>query len=123
MAILDFRRPHLLRNDLEYETALAEVEHLMEEAPAVGTPAYERLEFLSVLVEAYEDEEFPIDAPTPQALVELALELKGLQRSDLYDVMGGKSRVSEFFGGKRELSMNQVRALRDVLGVPADLLI
>lgn len=123
MATLDFRRPHLLRNDLEYETALAEVERLMGEEPAVGTPAYERLEFLSVLVEAYEDEEFPIEAPTAQAVVELALEQKGLERSDLYDVMGGKSRVSEFFAGKRELSMNQVRALRDVLGIPADLLI
>lgn len=55
--------------------------------------------------------------------MELALEQKGLERSDLYDVMGGKSRVSEFFAGKRDLSMNQVRALRDVLGIPADLLI
>lgn len=123
MATLDFRRPHLLRNDLEYEAALAEVERLMEEEPPVGTPAYERLEFLAVLVEAYEDEEVPISAPTPQAIVEFALEQKGLERSDLYDVMGGKSRVSEFFAGKRELSMNQVRALRDVLGIPADLLV
>ena len=66
---------------------------------------------------------FPIDQPTPQAIVEFMLEQKGMSRADLADVMGGKSRVSEFFGGKRELSVNQVRALRETLGVPADLLI
>ena len=65
MAGLDFRRPHLLRDDLEYETALAEIEQLMERASAPGTPDYERLEFLSVLVERYEEEEFPMDSPTP----------------------------------------------------------
>jgi HTH-type transcriptional regulator / antitoxin HigA len=123
MARLDFRRPHLLRNDVEYEAALAEVEALMAADDAPGTPGYERLEFLSVLVEQYEDEEFPTDAPNAQAVVDFALEQKGLERSDLYDVMGGKSRVSEFFAGKRDLSMNQVRALREVLGIPADLLI
>jgi HTH-type transcriptional regulator / antitoxin HigA len=123
MARLDFRHPHLLRNDVEYEAALTEVEELMAADAAPGTPRYERLEFLSVLVEQYEDEEFPMDAPSTQAVVEFALEQKGLERSDLYDVMGGKSRVSEFFAGKRELSMNQVRALREVLGIPADLLI
>jgi HTH-type transcriptional regulator/antitoxin HigA len=123
MPKLDFRRPHLLRNDLEYEAALSEIEALLEADPARGTPEYERLEFLSVLAEQYEDEDSPLHAPTPQALVELALELKGLTRGDLNDVMGGKSRVSEFLSGKRELSMTQVRALRDVLGIPADLLI
>ena len=123
MPKLDFRRPHLLRNDLEYEAALAEIEALLEADPAPGTPEYDRLEFLSVLAEQYEDDDAPFQAPTPQALVDLALELKGLTRGDLNDVMGGKSRVSEFFSGKRELSMTQVRALRDVLGIPADLLI
>lgn len=123
MAILDFRRPHLLRNDLEHEAALREIETLMDTDPAAGTPEYERLEFLSVLVEAYEDEEFPISEPDPRALVDLVLEQKGLGRADLHDIMGGKSRVSEFFSGKRDLSTGQVRALRDVLGIPADLLI
>jgi antitoxin component HigA of HigAB toxin-antitoxin module len=37
--------------------------------------------------------------------------------------MGGKARVSEFFAGKRRLSIEQVRALRDALGIPADLLV
>lgn len=121
--VLDFRRPHLLRNDVEYEAALKEVEALMEKELAPGTPDYERLEFLSVLIEEYEEAEFPIGQPSPQAVVDVMLEQRGMSRADLADVMGGKSRVSEFFADKRELSINQVRALREVLNVPADLLI
>jgi HTH-type transcriptional regulator/antitoxin HigA len=51
------------------------------------------------------------------------LEQKGLDRSDLDDVMGGKSRVSEFLNGKRELSKSQVEGLRRLLGIPADVLL
>jgi HTH-type transcriptional regulator/antitoxin HigA len=51
------------------------------------------------------------------------LEQKGMTRGDLAEIMGGKSRVSEFFAGKRELSVNQIKALREKLGIPADLLI
>lgn len=36
-----------------------------------------------------------------------------MQRADLADAMGGGSRVSDFFKGKRELSKNQARALHD----------
>ena len=122
--ILDFRKPHLLRNDMEYEAAIAEIERLMERGElAPGTPDYERLEFLSVLVEEYEETEFPVGRATPQAVVDFMLEQKGMTRADLNDIMGGKSRVSEFFSEKRDLSVNQVRALRDALGIPADLLI
>lgn len=120
---LDFRRPHLLRNDVEYEAALSQVEALMERELAPGTPDHERLEFLAVLIERYEEEGFPIDQPTPQAVVDFMLEQRRMSRADLVDLMGGRSRVSEFFAGKRELSINQVRALREVLSIPADLLI
>ncbi len=120
---LDFRKPHLLRDRYEYETAIQEIEGLLESNPKRGTAEYDRLEFLSVLVELYEREAFPIEYPTPQAAVDFMLEQKGMSRADLAEVMGGKSRVSEFFGGKRDLSVNQVRALREALGVPADLLI
>jgi Predicted transcription regulator containing HTH domain len=46
-----------------------------------------------------------------------------MSRADLATIMGGKSRVSEFLNGKRSLSIKQVRALRERLGIPADRLI
>jgi len=122
-ALLDFSKPHVLRSEEEYEAAVAEIERLLDEDVALGSEGYDRLEFLSVLVEHYEDERYPMEAVTPQQAVVFMLEQKGLDRSDLDDVMGGKSRVSEFLNGKRKLSKSQVRGLRSLLGIPADLLL
>jgi HTH-type transcriptional regulator/antitoxin HigA len=123
--LLDFSKPHVLRNAKEYRAAVSEIDRLLDTDPKRGTPDYERLEFLSVLVEAYENEHDPLDETggSPQSVVEFMLEQRGLTRADLRDAMGGKARVSEFFAGKRRLSIEQIRALRDLLHIPADLLI
>lgn len=122
---LDFTIPHVLRNAREYKAAVVEIDRLVDAGADDRTrESEERLEFLSLLVEAYEEEHYPRDASgTPQGAVSFMLEQKGLTRTDLAPLMGGKARVSEFFAGKRRLSIEQVRALRDRLGIPADLLI
>ncbi len=121
--VLDVPRPHVLRTEQEYESAIAEIERLLDEGSEEGTEAYDRLELLSVLVEHYEEERYPMGSVTPQEAVSFMLEQKGMSRADLDDVMGGKSRVSEFFSGKRELSKSQVEVLRRMLGIPADILL
>ena len=50
-----------IRSEAEYDTSLAEVDALMGAAP--DTPEGGRLEVLSVLIEAYEAEHWPIAAP------------------------------------------------------------
>lgn len=60
---------------------------------------------------------------TPQEAVAFMLDQKGMTRAELADIMGGRSRVSDFFNGKRGLSTGQVKALRNLLGIPADLLL
>jgi HTH-type transcriptional regulator/antitoxin HigA len=123
--VLDFSTPHLLRNAKEYKAAVAEIDRLLDADLKRGSAEYERLEFLSVLVEAYEDEHDPFDETegTPQSVVEFMLEQKGMTRADLHELMGGKARVSEFLAGKRTLSINQVRVLNRELGIPVELLL
>jgi antitoxin component HigA of HigAB toxin-antitoxin module len=87
--LLDFSKPHVLRSEAEYNAAIAEIERLLDEDAERGSDGYDRLEFLSVLVEHYEDERYPMGAVTPQEAVTFMLEQKGLDRSDLDDVMGG----------------------------------
>jgi HTH-type transcriptional regulator/antitoxin HigA len=121
---LDFSTPHVLRNGREYNAAVGEVEQLLDAQPKKGTRDYERLEFLSVLIQAYEEKHVErLRDPTPQEIVDFMLEQKGLTRAELAEVMGGRSRVSDFFRGVRALSTSQIKALRELLGIPADLLL
>jgi HTH-type transcriptional regulator / antitoxin HigA len=123
-ARLDFRKPHVLRTPEEYEAAMAQIHDLLDQAVEPGTEDYERLEFLSVLAEAYEDAHTPEPRrASPQELVEFMLEQHGKTRADLAAVMGGKARVSQFLSGARRLSLAQVRGLRETLGLSADLLL
>lgn len=122
-ALLDFSKPHVLRSEAEYDAAIAEIGRLLDEEVESGSEGYERLEFLSVLVEHYEDEHYPMGTVTPQQAVTFMLEQKGMDRSDLDNVMGGKSRVSEFLNGKRDLSKSQVEGLKRLLGISADVLL
>ena len=122
--ILDFTKPHVLRNEEEYDCAVAEIDTLLDTDPQPGTEAYERLEFLSVLVQAYEDTHVPVyEQSTPQEVVNFMLEQKGLSRDDLTKWLGSSSQTAEFFEGSRSLSIEQIGALRAHLGIPADLLI
>jgi HTH-type transcriptional regulator / antitoxin HigA len=121
---LDFSTPHVLRTVKEYNAAVAEVDRLLDARPKKGSTEYDRLEFLSVLIAAYEDAHLPEPRnPTPQEAVDFFLEQHEMTRAELAPVMGGRSRVSDFFKGVRALSTSQMKALRELLGVPADLLL
>jgi HTH-type transcriptional regulator/antitoxin HigA len=121
---IELSTPHLLRTEEEYDAAVAEIDALLDQNVAPGTPAHDRLELLTVLVRAYDEDHYPFpDTATPQAVVDFLLEQQGMSRAALAPILGGRSRVSEFFGGKRRLSISQIQGLRQLLHVSADLLL
>ncbi len=120
---LDFSKPHVLRDEGEYEAAVARIDELLRLDVPDDSDEAEELFFLSVLVEEYEDREHPVEGADPATVVDFILEQRGMKRADLAETMGGASRVSDFFNGKRPLSRNQALRLRDLLGVPLDVLI
>lgn len=123
--VLDISSPHVLRTGAELEAAAAEIDRLLDGNPQPSTPEYDRLELLSLLVEDYESRNNPIDdgTLTPQDVVDFMLQQRGMTRAELAPLMGGRSRVSDFFNRRRALSRGQIQALREHLGIPADLLL
>jgi HTH-type transcriptional regulator/antitoxin HigA len=75
------------------------------------------------LIEAYERSRWPRTVPTLPDLLNYLMDQHGLSRNGLVPMLGTASRVSEVMNGKRELSMNMVRRLRDRFNISADLLI
>lgn len=124
MQTLDVGAIRAIRTKAEYEAALREAEQLVQLDPAARTDDGARLEGLALLIQAYEAAHFPVqDDVSPQDIVDFVLEQRDMTRTDLCDLMGGKSRVSEFFSGKRALSIEQVRALWQTLHIPPELLL
>jgi HTH-type transcriptional regulator/antitoxin HigA len=122
--LLDYTKPHVLRNEAEYTAAVQEIERLLDTDPPPHSEAHERLEFLSVLVQAYEDAHFPLEQiTTPQDVVEFMIEQKGLSHDDLAQWLGRESHMLAFLQGTSSLSLPQIERLREHLGIPADLLI
>jgi HTH-type transcriptional regulator/antitoxin HigA len=110
-----------IRSEADYEAALAEIEQLFEAEP--GTPAGDRLEVLTTLVEAYEEKHYPIPLPDPIEAIYYYLESRGLSRRDLEPYLGSRARVSEVLNRKRPLSLEMIRRLNNGLGIPAEVLI
>ena len=110
-----------IRSERDYDAALAEVETLM--TTRAGTPEGDRLDILTTLIQAYEAEHHPITAPDPIALIEFVMEQRGLDRSALQPILGGRGRVSEVLARKRPLTLAMIRRLHAGLGLPADALV
>ena len=83
----------------DHERALAAIDDLRDAKP--GTEALDTLEVLTVLVEAYEREAFPIGDPDPVQAIRFRMEQLGLDQAALGDLLGSRSRASEILRRKR----------------------
>ncbi len=110
-----------IKADADYQAALDEIESLFD--AKLGTPEGDRLEVLTILVEAYEDKHYSIPMPDPVAAIEYYMESRGLSRRDLEPYLGSRARVSEILNRRRPLSMEMIRRLHAGLGIPAEVLI
>ena len=99
----------------------ARVEELFTATP--GTAEGDELELLLLLIETYEEKEFPIGLPDPIEAVRFRMEQANLKQKDLVPIFGSKGKVSEVLNGKRDLSLTMIRKLVTELGIPAEVLL
>jgi len=112
-----------IRNESDYSWALKEIEAYFEDQPVPGTADADRFEVLASLIEAYEDKNWTIEAPTPVDAIRYALELKGEKQSRLGAILGSNSRASEIMNLKRPLTLAMIQKISVELPIPAEVLI
>ena len=110
-----------IKTKKDYAQAMERLEVLFDAKK--GTPEGDELEVLSILIEKYEDEHFPIGLPDPIEAIKFRMEQMGYNQVDLAKVVGLKSRASEILNKKRKLSLDMIRQLHDKLHIPTDVLI
>lgn len=109
-----------LRTPKDHAAALKEIERLWDKAE-MGTPAGDKFEVLSTLVDAYEREHFPIPAPDPIAAIRFRLDQKGLTNKALKPFIG--SKFSDVMNKRRRLNLPMIRKLHETLDIPVACLI
>ena len=110
-----------IRNETDYKDALERLELIFDAKR--GTKEGDELEILSILIDNYESEKFPIEMPDPIAAINFRMEQMGLKQKDLVEMIGFKSRVSEIMNKKRKLTLDMIRKLNSSLKIPTEILV
>lgn len=112
-----------IKTNKEHEDYLARAYELMQMDLEPNTIESDELEVLSILIEAYEKEHYPIEPPNPIDAILFRIDQLGMKKSELKKYFGSRSRVSEILNGKRKLSLSMIRKINAELGISAQTLI
>ncbi len=105
----------------DYEEALNRLEVIFDAKK--GTTDGDELEVLSMLIDNYENVNFPIELPDPIEAIKFRMEQMGYQQKDLANIVGLKSRASEILNRKRKLSLEMIRKIHESLNIPTEVLV
>ncbi|RAW92789.1 MULTISPECIES: helix-turn-helix domain-containing protein [unclassified Photorhabdus] len=112
-----------IRTEQDYQAALKAISPLFDNQPEIGTPEFDYMEVMVLLIEAYEAEHYHIDPPDPIEAIKFRMEQSGLTAKDLVPAIGKVNRVYEILNRKRNLTLPMVWNLHKMFGIPAESLI
>lgn len=116
-----------VRTNQQYEEALMKIEELLVKVGdnhSYDNPEFVMLDRLSELVASYEDKHYKIQTPSLLDVIKLRMYEMGLKQSDLAEKLGvPKSRISEYLGGKRDITMDIARKLHRKLNIDGDIIL
>lgn len=105
-----------IHTEADVEKAFARMEALRDAAS--GTSEADELEVLAILIEKYDEENYPIGPSDPIEAIKFKMEQQGLVARDLEPFIGSSGRVSEVLNRKRGLSLRMVTNLHHGLKIP-----
>lgn len=111
-SLLEKYQPKAIASESEYQKSLDAIARLMAKGEDLLSPEESTLlETLAILVESYEETEFPIPTSSPRNVLLHLMEVRSLKQVDLVKVIGSKGVVSEILSGKRAISKSQAKEL------------
>lgn len=118
--------PSVISNEKELERLTEEVNRLLTKGIRANglSPEEERLlELLSVLIESYEDEHYPMPEAAPNEILKFLMEQNDYQQKDIVHIFGSSGITSEVVNGKRSISKTQAKRLAEFFKVSVELFI
>jgi HTH-type transcriptional regulator / antitoxin HigA len=118
--------PSVISNERELERLTEQVDRLMTKGIKQGELSPEEgslLELLTVLIESYEDEHYPMPEVAPNEILKFLMEERELKQKDLLHIFGSTGITSEVVNGKRSISKAQAKKLAEFFKVSVELFI
>ena len=115
-------QPKVIKTEAENDRAIAlaqELEHKVNRTPQEDAI----LELLVILIEKFENEQYPILQGTPHSILLHLIEANDIKQENLVGIIGSRGVVSEIVNGKRNLSKAQAKALAEFFSVDVGLFI
>ncbi len=110
-----------IKTQKDYKTALRRLEEIFDSP--VNSEQGDEAEILTLLIDSYENEKYPIGEPDPVEAIKIRMEEMGFKQNDLIGISGEKGKVSEVLNRKRKLSLAMIRNLHKKLNLPHSVLI
>jgi len=110
-----------IKSEKDYRKGLERLEVIFD--ALINTKEGDEAEILSLLIENYENEHYPIEAPDPIEAIKIRMEELNMRQKDLVGIIGGKSRVSEILNRKKKLTVEMIRELERILQISASVLV
>ena len=113
----------VIKNEKQLTQALERMRQLVRKNPEPKGSVADEIKLLGLVISDYENAHHPIPPPTPAEAIRFAMEQQGKTMKDVAPCFGSVSRAYEVLSGGRNLSINMIRKLRDMLSLSADFLI
>jgi len=111
----------VLKTENDYNGALKRLDEIFDALS--GTPEGDEAALLTLLIENYEGEHYPIPNPDPVEAIKFVMEQTNLNPKDLVGILGNKASVSRILNRKRSLSIDMIRGLHERFKLPYEVLI
>lgn len=94
-----------------------------DSTPKTDPLAIELMEVADI-IEAYEEKHYPIGLPSLIEVIELRMFEMKLKKKDLAALLStSASRISDYLSGKREITLDVAKALRQKLNIDGDIIL
>jgi len=103
---------------------LEEILNLVDDNTPETDPLAIELMEVSDIIESYEEKHHPIGLPSLIEVIELRMFEMKLKKKELALLLNtSASRISDYLSGKREITLNVARALRQKLNIDSDIIL
>lgn len=120
-------RKNMIQNEIAYKATMERIEELLplvDDDTLLTDKNLIELDLLSGLVEEYEDEHYPIQAPSLVDVIKLRMYEMGINQAKLSELLGvSPSRISDYLTGRCEPTLKVAREMSRKLNIDANIVL